>query len=391
MAKRYNLGTRLEVIDKVFESAPDLVTLVNNRYAEESNKMFWAQNFVKDGMPSPIDAYGSATFKVTSVVKTGSPMLDVRAAMTETSQNDKDGFESYLGTIPDLGRGFQTSTGERLILERMFSDMGIDSTDASIMTQYLDSLDKLVDGAHASLSNMSAQLLSTGIINYNYGQGAKYVQESKIDPLNKVKAVGKVWSDKTSGVFTQMNKIEQAFRDRTGYQGAMKWQVTEKMMKEVILVNEEVISYINQARTVSLGANALVSTPANVDLLNQAIVFLDGFVSPIEIVKEKQTEQTLIGRNVVNGWAEGIAVLRPVGFAGVIKYAQNMDVLIAQRYQSPAAIKTTASLLGGIAGVVNTVVDKGGNPNWHTDIFMTAAPALTEFPFHVIVDTKTAV
>ena len=103
-------------------------------------------------------------------------------------------------------------------------------------------------------------------------------------------------------------------------------------------------------------------------------------ISPIEIVEEAQKD----GGTVVHGWASNVAVLRPVGMAGLIKRADILDKTMDRKYGS-SVISTVWSQLD-IFSLVNTTLNNGRFKEWHTDLMVAAIPTLDEFHEHVIVD-----
>lgn len=185
-----------------------------------------------------------------------------------------------------------------------------------------------------------------------------------------------------------MVEIEYNFRERTNYQGAMKWMVTYDMFQKVILQNAEVREWIQYYR--DLNTNSPTASPEikiiPEELFRNATASIPG-LSPIEIVVEKEKNLGWDKTTMVNGWKEGIAVLRPVGYAGDIQYTDILDENLFPKFGVDEIKMVFASLDGGIARLVNSTVPNGRLKEWHTDLMMSAIPSLTEFPWHIIVDT----
>ena len=61
-----------------------------------------------------------------------------------------------------------------------------------------------------------------------------------------------------------------------------------------------------------------------------------------------------------------------------------------QKYGSTVISKVWALANDGLCVVVNTTTNNGLYKEWHTDVMMSACPALVTFRNHVIVDTSVA-
>ena len=60
------------------------------------------------------------------------------------------------------------------------------------------------------------------------------------------------------------------------------------------------------------------------------------------------------------------------------------------KYGSSVITKVWAQVNDGLCTLVNTTTNNGQYKEWHTDVMMSACPALTVFLNNVIVDTSTA-
>ena len=375
--------------DKLFSTADRTYfqKFVDTNGILKANNRFWASKFVKDNMATPTDADGAATFKAIAVTKSLAPMADFVTPFSANPQNDNDGFAFYTGSIPDFGRGFNTTAIQRYQFEMMFKEFG---RDTDIVMQYTNDLQKLYDAGNARLSNMAAQLLSTGQINTTTGtgrgQGIIHKSKANIPAANFLTCGAKVWSDPTCNIPQQMHDIEEDARTATGFEGTFMWEIDENFLKTTFLGNTYVQSIVKNffaGQRIVYDANFVITYPMLLEAMQDANVRPFGMIVPIY---ERQLEQTLTGRTSVNGWDETIAVLRPMGFAGVIKYAAIPEIVVSNSYGTSVVQKTTALLEGGIMGIINYVKDNGGYVEWHTDMRGSAIPVLTEFPYHFIVD-----
>lgn len=359
----------------IFLNDPDII---------KRKQFFWKNNFVVDPFLSERQNDGTALFKTAVRERTVSNMLDMRAPLAETQPRDKGGINFYTGSIPDFAaKGYVETAMEREARERMFESYF--GNDAQILLAYRDDIQAMYDEAHHTLSNLSAQLLSTGYMTYNYGTGIHGNIYKCPIPAENFKTAGTVaWSDASCKLLDQMAKIEQDYRDATGSELPLKWQVSRDTFFNVILKNAQVIEYITSWRTVN-DKPVVNGWAINQEMFNEAFVG-NPLISPIEIVEEAQRDGS---NGPVHGWADGIAVLRPAGPAGVIKRADLLDKVMNQKYSS-TVVNRVFSQVEQLFTFVNSTYNNGLYKEWHTDLFMSAIPTLDEYLDHMIVDTTTA-
>lgn len=348
---------------------------------------FWKKQFSVDPLLTTRNFDGTATYSATVRNRSVDNMLDMRAPLAETEPRDKKGLTVYTGTIPDFAaKGYVETAMEREARIRMFESYF--GNDAEILNAYADSIQEMVDEAHQTVSNMAAQVISTGKVVWNYGTGIHgNVASMPIPQENFVKAGAVVWSAANCKLIDQMAKIEQDYRNRTGSKLALKWQITRDTFYNVVLKNAQVIEYVNMWRKVNDkvyyengSANAW---GINVDTFNEAFANND-LISPIEVIDEAQRNNG----TAVNGWANNTAVLRPVGFAGQIKRAELLDATMVKKYGSSLISEVFSGL--DIFTIVNSTVNNGRFKEWHTDLLVSAVPVLDEIYDHIIVDINTA-
>jgi len=365
------------------EARQALQIFVNDPVIIKRLPAFWKSQFAVDPMLTPRNADGTAVFSAIQRGQSLQNMLDWRAPLADTEPRDKKGIESYTGTIPDFAaKGYVEQAMEREYRERMFEDYF--GNDAQILASYAKDLTEMVREADSTMSNLAAQALSKGEVTYGYGHGITgNIYKAPIPEANFVNAGTVSWADTTNcKLLDQMEKIEQDFRDRTGFAGAMKWQMTRAMFHNYVLANAQVIAYITSFRTVN-DMPVVAGWSVNEKMFNEA--FVDNpKISPIEIVEEKQYDEGI----AVNGWAANKAVLRPVGYAGTVKRATLLDKTMAEKYGSSVISKVFANM--DIYTFMNTTLNNGDFKEWHTDLFVSAVPVLEEFMDHVIVATTTA-
>lgn len=356
------------------------------------NYGWWRTQFSVNPNVTPTDDKGVATFTIEASTETSAPMMDLRAPMGQAIPLDTEGLSYYSATIPDfISPAIHETAMEREYKRKTFEQFG---NDASIIKAWTQKVQTLVDGKDQTMNNMAAQLESTGKIKYTFGRGAKSKLIKAEIPTENFYNAGaptdtdkKVWTAPDAKILSMMVNIEDDFRQRTGFQGAMKWLVTYDMMHNVILKNKEVLEWVNYYR--NLNTNSPQAAPEisiiPEDLFARSVVSYPG-LSPIEVVVEKEKNLTWDKVEMVQGWKEGVAVLRPVGDAGMIMHTDILDEQLISTYGNKM-IESVFANLDGFSRLVNTTVPNGQLKEWNTCIMMSAVPALTEFPQHCIIDT----
>ena len=361
-----------------------LTYLLNDPELIRSNHNFWRQKFTVDPNITPTAADGTATFtSKMRKIETGS-MMHMRAPMGDTIVRDKNGVEFYTGVIPDFtSDGFREQAMERENKEQQFIENF--GNDAMIIVQFANEVQALVDSAAQTLSNMGAQVMSKGHIYYNYGQGITGgLYKAEIPAENFITAGEKVWADPDCKLLDQMREIENKFKDAWGLEFPMQWEVPYDMWHNVILKNNQIRTWVLENRKLNnqVVVDDMVVTEA---MVKEYIGTFEG-VSPIVVIEEKQKNEGA----TVHGWKQNVAVLRPTGYAGVIRHTTILDQKMYQKYGSKLISRVFAKTMNGLFTLENITLDNGNMLEWQTHGLMAAIPSLDEFIWHIIVDTTTA-
>lgn len=361
-----------------------LRVFVNNPDIFSSNYDFWKGQFEVDPKIIERGADGVALFMAKLIDRTPGRLLDMRAPLGDANQADKSGIEAWTGSIPDfIAAGYVETALEREHKKRMFDELF--GRDSELLLAYANDIQKMLDGANQTMSNMAAQMLSKGEIIYDAGRGIKgNVLKAPVPDANRRKAGAVAWSDTTNcKLIDQLAEIETKFRMDNGLEGAaLKWQIPFEMYRNVFLKNAQVIEYIKNWRKANDKGWA-ESMPINSRMFEE--VFSDNeLFSPIEIIREKQRDV----ERTISGWKTGTAVLRPEGYAGSVKRADVLDIKLHKDYGSTSIEKVFADR--DIFTIINTTLDNGNFKEWHTDLVVAAVPVLEEWTNHLLVDTTTA-
>lgn len=377
----------LSTYNKIWDSREGrqiVTTILNTPELINANHTFWMEKFRVDPQITPTNQEGEAIFISRMRQLESGTLMDMRAPLGDSKPEDKKGLAYYSGAIPEfISKGFVEKATEREYKERLFEQFG----DAALVAAYAtDVLQSRIDSANQTLSNMGAQLLSTGKIVYKYGEGIKSnVLKAEIPAENFLKAGAKVWTDTTAKLLDQIVKIVKDVKDATGVEFAWQLEVTKDQFNSCFLTNAQVIEwirYVNIINNQPLPDKMVITRDMAMPALAK---FPD--LPPIVIVEEKQKDAD---STMVHGWKNGVAVLRPAGYAGYIRRTTIKDTEMFQKYGNSVNSYSFAPALNGIGVIRNSVIVNGNFKEWHTDLVMAGVPSLDEFLYHYIIDTTTA-
>lgn len=382
------------VYSKIWDSneGRQIVTsILNDPNLIKDNHTFWREKFLVDPMVTPTNAEGEAVFTSRMRQLESGVLMDMRAPLGDSKPEDVKGMAAYQGTIQEfISKGTVEKATERYYKEKFFESLG----DAELVGRYaLDVLQPKIDSANQTLSYMSAYLLSHGNLAYMQGEGMQGNIYSAYIPAENFKNAGaKVWSDTSAPLFDIWRKLVTDANDKFG--AKLNWilEVPRDMFDNVILKNEEVIKwikdmYIVKSSQIAAGTNNLSGLVVNEENFFKYINEVQG-IPTIVIAEEKQKD---LHNGIVSGWKEGVAVLRPAGYAGLIRRTTIADVeLFRDAFTNPANVYSFTPAMGGLAVVRNSTIVNGNLKEWHTDLVLAATPSLDEFLYHFIIDTTKA-
>lgn len=394
-----------------------LQTLIDNSIEVKENAFFWQDHFYVDPTEYQIDM--SATdknpaFTVRNITRRTVPMADPMAPLSETRQLDAEGGEEHTGSIYQYGRGlFQTSMS-KLELQARLRALG---RTADLLVGYTRGVADLVKTHNLRASNMAAMVLSRGgsygtdievtatdgtSMNTQGFSGVTTHQKAYIPTANYKTAGKKVWTDADCDIPEQMRKIEQDFREDNSLPDnmAFEWDIPYDMVINVLCKNSAFIKEVNRYIALEAPDKVVIvsngTSVTNVDTITyqqlQAYTRSAALskISPIRIMREQQTVQGLTQYHTVSGWKPGVAVLRPVGYAGPLVHAQVADVELARSGEVNSQVTVNVAAVQQFLYVINKTTPNGMLKAYHTDVLGRYAPVLEESQYHVCVDTTTA-
>lgn len=382
------------VYSKIWDSSEGrqiVTSILNDPNLIRANHTFWREKFLVDPMITPTNAEGEAVFTSRMRQLESGVLMDMRAPLGDSKPEDVKGMRAYQGTIQEfISKGTVEKATERYYKEKFFESLG----DAELVGRYaMDVLQPKIDSANQTLSYMSAYLLSHGNLAYMQGEGMQGNIYSAYIPAENFKNAGaKVWADTTASLFDTWRTLVDEANEQFG--AKLNWilEVPRDMFDNVILKNEEVIkwikdAYLVQSSQIAAGTNNLSGLVVNEENFFKYIGQVQG-IPTIVIVEEKQKD---LHNGVVSGWKEGVAVLRPAGYAGLIRRTTIADVeLFRDAFTNPANVYSFTPAMEGLAVVRNSTIVNGNLKEWHTDLVLAATPSLDEFLYHFIIDTTKA-
>lgn len=420
-ALKYQWTTE-EAIEKLYQkgfidgrNTGFLQTLIDNTIEIEENSFFWQEHFRVEGNEYDVDIADlkkNPAWTVRQRINRTVPMADAMAPLSETMQLDAEGFEEKTGSIFQYGKGLFETSMSKLELAARLRELG---PDQNLVTGFARGIADLVKSHNLTISNMGAQTLSRGgqygnTVNLGTAGSPKTTQgfsgvvtaQSAYIPLTNFKTAGtKVWTASDCDIPEQMRKIEHDFKEAKAIPDAtqFEWDIPWNTVVNVLLNNAAFKAEVNRYIALYAPDKVIVvtngTTSTNVDSITweQLVAYSRSpisKISPIRIVREQQTVQGITTYTTVNGWKAGVAVLRPLGYAGVLVHAKVADVELMRSGEVNNGIQFSLARVQGFLNVINKVVPNGMLKSYHTDVLGRYATVLDEAPYHIVVDTTTA-
>lgn len=412
-----------EAIEKLYQrgfmdgaNAGFLQTLIDSTIEIEENAFFWQEHFRVEGNEYDIDRNDlkkNPAWTVKQGIKRTVPMADAMAPLSETMQLEAEGMEEKTGSIYQYGKGLFETSMSKLELQARLRELGADE---NLVVGFVRGVADLVKTHNLRVSHMAAMTLSRGgqygnTINVtNVAGGTTTTQgfsgvvanQSAYIPLTNYKKAGaKVWTADDCDIPEQMRKIENDFKEANYIPDGtpFEWDIPWNIVVNVLLKNAAFIKEVN--RYIALYApdkviivnNGGSSTKVDTITYEQLVLYSRSpisKISPIRIVREQQVVQGITTYTTVKGWAPGVAVLRPLGYAGVLVHAKVADVELMRSGEVNKGIDFSLAKVQGFLNVINKVTPNGMLKSYHTDVIGRYATVLDESPYHVVVDTTTA-
>lgn len=367
----------------IYKDSKVFQELIDNTLALQYNEVWWKSQFTKASLPTPLGANGSATFQAIEIIEASSPMLSPRAAWTPPKEDSTEGAEYYMDSLWDWGTSFSITAQEQAYYDRMLKTTNVPLI---VLNKFINTLDKKLLGAHATVSHQCAQLLSNGnwISANQEGFKAKGICD-KIPAEMRKTAGPKAWTDPTAPIYETIVKYVQEYRDKTKDERPLSLKMTKEEF-ENIQHNEWFKNNIGVM--VILGGIYNPNPVVTIEKVNEYALQQGGWFPVIELIEEKQVLQDngYTIKKDVKGWKQGMVVMSPIGSQGDIHYA---DVEELSYLVQGEGDRSMAYLEGGLFGFLNWV-EVGRSPRWITELLATFAPALTLFRHTMYINSLVA-
>lgn len=396
-----------------------LQTLIDNTLEIESNSFFWQEHFIVEGNEYDIDLGDTKKNPAWTVRQKKNrivPMADSMAPLSETAQLDTEGWEERTGSIYQYGKGLFETSMSKMELEARLRELN--PQDQNLVLGFVKGVADLVKTHNYRASFMGAQTLSFGgaysntnsitvngspvsITNTMGFSGVVAKQSSYIPVQNFKKAGAKVWSDPTCDIPSQMQKIEQDFKRANNLPDdfAMEWDIPYSIVSTILINNSFFKAEVNRWIRLYAPDKVIVVTSGqsgvdvNTITWEQLVAYSRSTISkiaPIRVVKQQSKVQDITTVTDVSGWRANTAVLRPLGYAGVLVHAKTSDVKLMQSGEVNNTIQFSLARVQNFLYIINKVVPNGMLKAYHTDVIGRYATVLSEALYHVVVDIATA-
>ena len=393
-----------------------LQTLIDQKIEIKENAFFWQEQFRVEGNEYDIDIADlkkNPAWTVRQKINRTVPMADAMAPLSETMQLEAEGFEEKTGSIYQYGKGLFETSMSKLELQARLQELG---PDQDLVMGFVRGVADLVKTHNLRVSNMAAMTLSRGgqygntIAITNVAGGTATTQgfsgvvanQGAYIPLANFKTAGtKVWTAADCDIPEQMRKIEADFKEANAIPDGtpFEWDIPWDMVINVLLNNAAFKKEVNRYIALYAPDKVIVvtngSSTTNVDTITweQLVQYSRSpisKISPIRVVREQQTVQGITTYTTVKGWKAGIAVLRPLGYAGVLVHAKVADVELLRSGEVNNTVQFSLAKIQGFLNVINKVTPNGMLKAYHTDVIGRYATVLDESQYHVVVDTTSA-
>lgn len=337
---------------------------------------------------TPTSNNGDATFKVRTRVLKPATLMNLRAPLGEGYQKDHEGIDWYTASIPDFAAdGFRETATERYHQMTLLRDEF--GNDAAIVDAYLDKVQSLYDSLDMTMTYMSAQLSSTGVIDYDkVGRGIREsLYDAKVPKANFKKAGKLEWANAECDLLEQMRVFEENWRkEHIEYKNIpLVWQMTKDDFYNVFLKNKQIAElYQSWAKANYLAF--LQNYGPNREMFLKSVTDLQG-LSTIELVDEESYSMKFGGGvDTLRGWANGTVVLRPAGKCLRFMRKEILDKRIFDTLGNKLVDVAWATTNSGLGLLRNMVTANGLYNEFKTDLFMASVPALLDAPYRWIID-----
>ena len=377
---------------------PDLVEL--------NNFDGWRQDFTIDPEITKHDSNGFATVHAVMREIEHGVMSDMRAPLGDSMPVEQGNAKSYSVPIAHFtSRHFHetkaTMMDKKVRYEALRDTYG--DYDATLIAGYAEKAQQFIDGANMTLTNMGEQLMTNGYLYYDKGAGIHAgIHQAPIPVKNFLKAcvykvssgseVQTTWADLDCLFIDSMNRLIEMINTVLGKNWNWQLDFPKAIWDNYIMKNKQVLT------TMYMRANPNILSEAEMNFASAGYTFDDAQVLAMLNSRIKNctifvhdSAQYDAFEGIVRGWKTGVATLRPLGRAGMIRHTDIIDAeWFDDKYSNPAIKDFYVPALAGLGYINNTIWPNGRDLEYRTRYIYSSTPSLDEFLFHFILNATTA-
>lgn len=385
------------VVNEILNN-PDLID-VNNFSA-------WRQDFIIDQQVTKHDTNGFAT--VTAAMREVEPavMSDMRAPLGDSLPVEQGNAKAYTVPIAHFTtRHFHETKAKMMDKKVRYENLreAYGEYDSQLLAGYAEKVQGFIDGMNQTLTYMGEQLMTNGYVYYDKGAGIiAGIHQAPIPTKNFLKAcmykvsggteVQTTWADLDALFIDSINRLIEQINTKLGKNWKWQLDVPKAILDNYIMKNKQVLT------TMYMRANPNILSADQMNFASAGYTFDDAQV--MEMLNSRLKDCTIFVHDsaqfdaidgIVRGWKAGVATLRPLGRAGMMRHTDIIDAeWFDDRYSNPAIQDFYVPALGGLGYLNNTIWPNGRDLEYRTRYIYSATPSLDEFLYHFIMTTGTA-
>lgn len=377
---------------------PDLIEL--NNFAA------WRQDFAIDPEITAHDSNGFAV--VTALMREieVGVMSDMRAPLGDSLPVEGGNAKSYTVPIAHFTtRHFHekktTMMDKKVRYESLRETYG--DYDAQLIASYAEKVQGFIDGANMTMTNMGEQLMTNGYVYYDKGAGIHAgIHKADIPAANFLKAcvykvssgseVQTTWADTDCLFIDSMNRLIEMINTKLGKNWNWQLDLPKAIWDNYIMKNKQVLQTMFYRANPGIILNDAVEASSLVMTFDDAAVLamLNSRIKNCTLFIHDSAQHDAF-EGIVRGWKAGIATLRPLGRAGMMRHTDIIDAeWFDDKYSNPAIKDFYTPALGGLGYLNNTIWPDGRDLEYRTRYIYSATPSLDEFLYHFIMNTAVA-
>lgn len=362
--------------------------------------MGWQQDFSIDPVTTVHDNKGNADVRAYMRQIENGVMSDMRAPLGDSLPMEQGNGQFYTAPIAHFTtKHFHETTPTMYDKRKRFEELreAYSQADAEFIAAYAENIQKFIDGANMTLTNMGEQLMTNGYLYYDNGSGIKAgIYKADIPTKNFLKAsvykyvsgtkTQTTWSDTDALLVDSMRELVDTVNTELGVEWQWQLDMPKAVWDNYVMKNKQVLELVRWRQNVNG-----VSLPSVVYVTDQMVQDMLAEQTGLPKFVVHDTKQKDENKGVVSGWKTGVVTLRPVGKAGLIRHTDILDAeYFGDDMTNPAISDVYTPALYGLGYVENSIWPNGRMKEYRTRLIYSATPTLDEFLYHYIIDTTSA-